>query len=271
MYFAVETEWFYVGKECAPMTLRQQIIFDLDDTLVHCNKYFESVLKQFTNQLLDWFDGHSLTKEQIRAKQTEIDIAGVHQVGFASVHFPESLVDTYRFFCHSLGRDCSPGEEDFLYQLGMSVYSQEVEPYPGMVETLDLLQGQGHELFLYTGGEAVIQKRKIEQMRLAEYFEDRIYIRQHKNVEALEEILRSNDFDRKRTWMIGNSLRTDIVPAVTSGINTIYIKLPNEWSYNIVELKQDTDTSMYTVSALTEVPVIISEHLAVKVKEKRTL
>lgn len=120
-------------------------------------------------------------------------------------------------------------------KLGLSVYEHPVEPYPGMVETLNLLRSQGHELLLYTGGETAIQQRKIEQMKLAEFFEDRIYIRQHKNAEALEEILRSRFFDRTSTWMIGNSLRTDVMPALSAGINAVYIKIPNEWLYNIVE------------------------------------
>lgn len=155
-------------------------------------------------------------------------------------------------------------------ELGMSVYEQNIEPYPGMVETLDILERQGHELNLYTGGEKAIQERKIEQMKLASYFHDRIYIRQHKNEEALEQILTSRHFDREHTWMIGNSLRTDIIPALTAGINTIYIKLPNEWSYNVVELKNEPTTAMYTVSSLEEVPSIIAESIAVKQK-KRTL
>lgn len=241
--------------------LRQQIIFDMDDTLVHCNIYFEHILDQFADLLAEWLQESRITPAEIRAKQTEIDVAGVQQIGFVSSHFPQSLIDTHRYFCRMLGRKPKLAEEDQLMKLGMSVYEQEVEPYPGMVETLTLLQSQGHELFLYTGGETVIQQRKIEQMKLADYFQDRIYIRQHKNVEALEEILSSRHFERRRTWMIGNSLRTDIVPALTAGINTIYIKHPTEWSYNLVDLQKDQHTSMYTVSSLEDVPGIIAESL----------
>ena len=98
-------------------------------------------------------------------------------------------------------------------------------------------------------------------MKLADYFEDRIYIRQHKNITALEEILGMGSFVRSNTWMIGNSLRTDVVPALTAGINSIYIKQQREWQYNLVELKQEPHNVLYTVSALTEVPQVIEEHL----------
>ncbi|RCX23570.1 putative hydrolase of the HAD superfamily [Fontibacillus phaseoli] len=241
--------------------LRQQIIFDLDDTLVHCNIYFDQILEKFADLLAEWLGEYRVTSAEIRNKQIEIDVAGVQKIGFVSSHFPQSLIDTYRYFCRILGRELHIAEEDRLMKLGMSVYDRKVEPYPGMVETLTLLTSQGHELYLYTGGETVIQQRKIEQMKLADYFQDRIYIRQHKNIQALEEILSSRKFDRKNTWMIGNSLRTDIEPALFAGVNAIYIKHPNEWSFNMIELKKETDTAMYTVSSLESVPGIIAESL----------
>ncbi|MGG1876005.1 HAD family hydrolase [Paenibacillus cisolokensis] len=239
----------------------QHLIFDLDDTLIHCNKYFELVLGEYFEQMTAWFEPYGLTTELVRAKQIEIDVAGVNKVGFASVNFPESLIATYRFFSEQYGRELNAEEEKQLFSLGMSVYEQEVEAYPGMVETLERLRGEGHHLYLYTGGEARIQQRKIEQMKLADYFDDRIYIRQHKNVEALENILTLKHFDRHCTWMIGNSLRTDVLPALSAGINCIYIEQKLEWEYNLVEINVKPHHVLYTVSALTEVPEVIHNHL----------
>ncbi|RRJ65889.1 HAD family hydrolase [Paenibacillus oralis] len=252
-------------------TKRQHLIFDLDDTLIYCNKYFDLILEQFAELLADWFNDSPVTAAEIRDKQIEIDVAGVHQIGFASSHFPESLVETYRYFSRIYDRKALPEEEQRLMKLGLSVYEYPVEPYPGMVETLNLLRSQGHELLLYTGGEAAIQQRKIDQMKLAEFFEDRIYIRQHKNAEALEEILRSRVIDRTSTWMIGNSLRTDVMPALSAGINAVYIKIPNEWLYNIVELQQESNSDMHTVSSLEEVPRIIFDHIHQMNRQQRTL
>ncbi|UNK20875.1 HAD family hydrolase [Paenibacillus sp. N3/727] len=238
----------------------QHIIFDMDDTLIHCNKYFDLILGEFFELMTTWFQEYDVTTEQIRTKQMEIDVAGVDKLGFASANFPQSLIDTYQFFCKLHHKTPVLREEEELFKLGLSVYDQEVEAYPGMVETLDSLQNEGHRLYLYTGGETRIQKRKIEQMKLADFFEDRIYIRQHKNVKALEEILSTGQFNRSLTWMIGNSLRTDVVPALTAGINSIYIKQQREWHYNLVELKHEPHNVLYTVSALTEVPEIIADN-----------
>lgn len=235
----------------------QQVIFDLDDTLVHCNKYFDLILGQYFELMSDWFNLYGLTINEIRNKQVEIDVYTVNTSGLASDNFPKSLIATYRFFCAKYNRPTDLQHEQQLHKLGLSVYDQEIEAYPGMVETLDTLKQDGHHLFLYTGGDDTIQQRKIEQMKLAAYFDDRIYIRQHKNVEALENILSSQGFDRTRTWMIGNSLRTDVLPAVTAGIKSIYLKQQNEWSYNLIELKQELQEAVMTISAIHEVPPVI--------------
>lgn len=252
------------------LTAKQQIIFDLDDTLIYCNKYFDLILDQFVDQMLQWFGENGLTEEEIRNKQIEIDVAGVAEVGFASEHFPRSLVETYRFYCKQYGRIPGSFDESMLLELGRNVYSQEVEPYPGMTQTLESLLKTGHQLNLYTGGEVVIQQKKIDQMKLTDYFEDRIYIRQHKNFSALERILEENVFDRKVTWMIGNSLRTDISPALEAGIHAIYLKQAKEWVYNMIELEQKPSSVLYTIQKLTEVPSVIHDSIQIH-QHKRTL
>ncbi|WP_322922110.1 HAD family hydrolase [Paenibacillus campi] len=247
----------------------QHLIFDMDDTLIYCNKYFNLILDEFISLLSGWFKEHGLEMDTIRQKQIEIDVAGVQQVGFASEHFPASLVETYRHFARLYGRPLSEREERQLRLLGSSVYEQEVEPYPGMVDTLNYLQQQGHTLYLYTGGETAIQQRKIDQMKLSAFFDDRIFIRQHKNIRALEQIITTKLLPRTDTWMIGNSLRSDIQPALQAALNTIYIKQEQEWAYDIVQLQTGTEQSFHTVSKLTEVPHTIEQHLNIY-ENKRT-
>lgn len=237
--------------------LTQQVIFDLDDTLVHCNKYFDLILGQYFELMSDWFSDFGPATSEFRSKQVEIDVETVSTSGLASDNFPKSLIATYRFFCAKYNRSADPYQEKQLMKLGLSVYDQEVEAYPGMVETLDALKHDGHDLYLYTGGDDTIQQRKIEQMKLNVYFGDRIFIRQHKNVESLENILTSYPFERKRTWMIGNSLRTDVLPALTAGINSIYLKQQNEWLYNLIELQREMQQSVLTISSIHEVPPVI--------------
>ncbi len=241
--------------------MNQHILFDLDDTLVYCNKYFHAILDRFADRMTEWFGSAGIGREEIAAKQTEIDIAGVQALGFKSERFPQSMIDTYQFFLTVTGRTRSVLEEEQLWKLGNSVYELEIEPYPMMNETLDSLASRGHELHLYTGGEPTIQLRKIESMGLERYFEDRIYIRRHKNTDALEQILSGGNFDRDKTWMIGNSVRTDVLPALRCGINAVYLKQEAEWAYNVIPIDAKPQGAMLTLSELPQVPPAIHQYL----------
>jgi len=242
--------------------MKQNIFFDLDDTLVYCNKYFHLVIEQFNDSMLTWFKGYpEVTERAVKDKQTEIDIAGVQVLGFKSDHFPQSFIDTYTYFSDITGRSRSAVEENFLWKLGRSVYEHTVEPYPFMEETLSDLAEAGHTLHLYTGGELLIQRRKIEELHLERYFDSRIYIRRHKNNEALESILLDNDLDREHTWMIGNSIRTDVVPALTAGIHAIHMKVDTEWAFNNVEIAVQPRGAFLTLQHLPDVPPAIYRYM----------
>lgn len=234
--------------------MSQQILFDLDDTLIYCNRYFFRAIDRFAEQLATWFDEASISLEEIKNKQASIDADMISQTGFKSEHFPHSFLETYRYYCELLGRSQCPQEKDWLWQVGIEVYEHETEPYPHMEETLEQLQHQGHELHLYTGGEPKIQLRKVEDMGLAKYFDDRIYIRQMKNIAALDELLDKQAFERQRTWMIGNSIRNDIVPALHAGIHAIHVERPDEWCYNIIDVNVQPKGQFLAVKSLHQIP-----------------
>ncbi|MFC5531944.1 HAD family hydrolase [Cohnella yongneupensis] len=243
--------------------MKQRILFDLDDTLVYCNKYFHFILDQFADEMTTWFASAGLSRETIMDKHTEIDIAGVQLLGFNSEHFPQSFIDTYRYFSDLTGRAPSVLEEEKLWKLGNSVYELQVEPYPMMEETLDKLSVSGHELHLYTGGDTLIQRRKIDSLNLERYFQDRIYVRMHKNTSALEQILSDGGFDRSQTWMIGNSVRTDVLPALHCGINAVYLKQDGEWKYNVVPIDATPSRAFLTLTELKQVPPAIHDYLRI--------
>lgn len=242
--------------------MKQQIMFDLDDTLIHCNKYFYLVIEQFSDAMVTWFAGfNEITVKAIRDKQMELDIACVSASGFKSEHFPQSFVDTYIHFSNLTGRNRSVTEENFLWKLGLSVYEHDMEPYPNMEQTLFALADAGHELHLYTGGEILIQQRKIQSLQLERYFDNRIYIRQLKNNDALERILTTGVFNRETTWMVGNSIRTDVVPALTAGIHAIHMRAQTEWHYNVIQIDVTPKGAFLTLDHLKDVPDAIYQYV----------
>jgi putative hydrolase of the HAD superfamily len=243
---------------------KQYVLFNLDDTLVECNKYFKKVIDQFAHLLLDWLQDLKVTKEQIKQKQLELDLASVAQYGITSKHFPQSFVDTYAYFCASADIPLDPSRVAELEQLGKSVYDYAAEPMPDMYETLKRLKQDGHELYLHTAGDEVIQKKKIAQLELAIYFENRMFISRYKNTKALGSILSEMHFEPTRTWMIGNSLRTDIVPGLELGLQVIYIPAIEEWQYNMTEVNLAPKGAFLTLPSLKMVPAAIREYLVQK-------
>jgi putative hydrolase of the HAD superfamily len=240
--------------------VKQTILFDLDDTLIHCNKYFDLVVEQFADLMEMFFHMHLIPVQEIKKKQAEIDLGRVLQHGFDPNHFPESFVDTYDYFSDLTGRPKDIDETSRLIQIGRTVYGHSVEPYPFMEETLIQLEAEGHELHLYTGGDRLIQMRKVTEADLERFFGHNIHVTQHKTTEFLENLITEHRFDRKTTWMIGNSLRTDVIPALKTGIHAIFMPAVKEWAYNNVAIDAEPQGAFFTLASLSEVPAAIQSY-----------
>ena len=76
---------------------KQNILFNLDDTLAYCNRYFNKVIDEFADHITSWFA--SVTREQIKQKQLYFDLEGIKKFGLKSDRFPESFAETYHYFC----------------------------------------------------------------------------------------------------------------------------------------------------------------------------
>ncbi|WP_032123540.1 HAD family hydrolase [Clostridium amazonitimonense] len=231
---------------------KQTIIFDLDDTLIHCNKYFHGAIDTFSEKMCQWFGEYNIEFDEIKTKQQEIDIQRVIKQGFADTHFSTSLIDTYIYFSQKTGRARNKEEEKWINYIGESAYEQELECYPFMKDILNLLSEKGHKLYLYTAGSNTIQKRKIDRVNIGNFFQDRVFITPHKNAEVLEAIILKENLDKKNTWMVGNSMKSDIMPAVKAGIKAIFIPGLFQWEYDNVTLKDEHKESFITVQSLQQ-------------------
>lgn len=238
---------------------QQTLILDLDDTLIHCNKYFKRAKNEFVKQMKEWFIIPS--SEEIQQKQLEFDLKSIEVHGLHSEKFPESLVATYFYFCEKYCKGIKANEIERIRHIGRSVFETEVEPFPYMFEILNSLQKDGHQLYLFTGGDVKNQTRKINQLGLERYFEDRVFISEHKNNKALEKVLNKIPVNKKSIWMIGNSLKTDIRPALELGINAIHIPAEIEWSYNIVDIDMHQNGTFAELPSLLDLPVFFREYV----------
>jgi len=201
--------------------MRQTLIFDADDTLWENNVLFERVIHDY----LDWLAHPTLDRGQVRAILNEIELANTVAHGYGTGVFLRTLGDC---FARLSERPVTPQEAQQIRDLATALVEHRVELIADVAETLHEL-GSRHHLFLLTKGDHDEQQRKIDASELSRHFVQ-IEIVAEKNVETYGRLTRQHDLDPTSTWMIGNSPKSDIVPARRAGLRAVFIPHANTWA-----------------------------------------
>jgi putative hydrolase of the HAD superfamily len=211
------------------LTQRQHLVFDADDTLWENNIYFEQAFDEFCAYL-----NHStLTPDEIRAVLDEIEIEYSRIHGYGAVNFGRNLSQCYlRLAERAVDEHDLKRVSAFAHQILL----QEVELMEGVAETLPFL-AEKHELTLFTKGEPAEQNRKIDLSGLRPLFAHCEVVKE-KNKRAYEELARGRGFDPERTWMIGNSPKSDINPALDAGLRAVFVPHPRTWTLEREEIRE---------------------------------
>ncbi|MDO4581058.1 MAG: HAD family hydrolase [Bacillota bacterium] len=202
------------------------IIFDFDDTLVQTNVLYEQARVIFFAAMrrLGFCPDAAMAEYLDKA-----DIAALERAGYMAKHcFPQALRDTYIYYCRRQGRLPEDRQAREIEDIGWAVFDQEAEHVPGALELLKALHGV-YPLYLLTQGEEDIQQRRLRRSGLCGYF-DACYIVGVKDAEAFRAIIAERDIDAAGSWCVGNSLRSDINPALAAGLNAAQL-LIDCWGY----------------------------------------
>ena len=202
------------------MAGREILIIDGDDTLWENNVHFEQAIEDF----IDFLDHSALSREQVRASLDEIERLNSRVHGYGSAAFARNLRETYERLAE---RELRPDDLEHVMQLGRRILNVELELLPGVAETLAYLRPR-HRLFLFTKGELEEQRLKVQRSGLADQFEQ-VVVTKEKDVDGYRELIQSHGVDAEQAWMIGNSPRSDIIPALEAGLRAVYIPHPHTW------------------------------------------
>jgi putative hydrolase of the HAD superfamily len=202
------------------------LLIDADDTLWENNVLFERVIDAY----LDWLAHPTLDRAATRAVLDEVERANVGVHGYGSASFLRSLHDCFERLNR---RPVSDAETAEIQALAAALVFDEVELMPAVAETLTEL-GTRHDLLLLTKGNPVEQQRKIDASNLAHHFRS-MHIVAEKEAATYRELVAAQGLDPVATWMIGNSPRSDILPARAAGLGAVFIPHPHTWV-----LEQDT-------------------------------
>lgn len=200
--------------------MKQFLLIDADDTLWENNIYFERAFEEFVSFL----DHSTLSAAEIRAVLDEIEAANNKIHGYGAANFARNLCQCYE---HLRGRAIQPAELETIMSFAERILHQPIELIEGVEETLRHLSGR-HDLTLFTKGHPEEQKLKIDRSGLGGYFHHTAVVRE-KDSAAYRALVQRLALDPERTWMIGNSPRSDINPALEAGLNAVYVPHPRTW------------------------------------------
>ncbi len=198
----------------------QTLVFDADDTLWENNVLFERVIDDF----LDWLEHPSLDRAAVRSVFNDIEAANTVAHGYGSQVFLRSLGEC---FARLQERAATEAELREIDALAVALLEHRVQLVPGVADTLADL-GTRHELLLLTKGDPVEQRNKVDISGLGPHFRG-IHVVAEKNVETYRRLVREEALTPDRTWMIGNSPRSDINPARRAGLNAVFLPNDNTW------------------------------------------
>jgi len=207
---------------------RQHLLIDADDTLWENNIYFEEAFEQF----VDFLDHSSMSAAEIRTVLDEIEIANIKIHGYGAANFARNLAQCYERLAE---REIRQNDLRTAMSFAERILDCPMELIEGVVETLAYLSTR-HELTLFTKGHPEEQKLKIDRSGVGEYFQHTAIVKE-KDTEAYSTLARERGLDMERTWMVGNSPKSDINPALAAGLRAVFIPHPRTWGLEHEEIQ----------------------------------
>lgn len=209
-------------------------ISDMDDTLVPNHHDYDYAMFEFTKFVFERIGYRAPNLQAIVNLQVDIDLKNFEKMGIVMERFPTSMKDAFTEICNELDEPYTEEDLEVSYKIGMIAFDEERWKKQGLLkgvpETLDFLVSQGDELALMTRGDKRVQEKKIEVYGLGKWFSpENIDIIENgkKDRERFDKLIKD---DGKNIYHIGNSVRSDVNPALEAGLKAIYVPCET-WAY----------------------------------------
>ena len=203
---------------------RAAIIFDGDDTLW----VTEWLYDQAGQELRLIVESTGLDGEAWEAEFRSRDLANVKQFGFNSGRFATSAVTAYSILCERSGIPVDSHIVSRLARAAGTVFQRAAPTVAGARTTLGALH-EDYQLILLTKGDPAVQRKRLADSGLLKFF-DGVVIVPEKSEQTFRDVCAEFDVDVTRSWAVGNSLPSDIVPAVAAGLQGVWVDA-HSWEY----------------------------------------
>lgn len=205
-----------MAKSCP----RQTLLIDADDTLWENNIYFERVIARF----ISFLNHHEFAPDQVREVLNDVERECIVKHGYGLQSFSHALGDTLERLSPG---PVTPEMHAQVRSFAQSIENHPIEFLPDVPATLAYLAGR-HRLILLTKGEMLEQRGKIDRSGVKQHFHATEVVAE-KNAATYRNITGTYDCDRASTWMIGNSPKSDINPALSAGLHAVFVPHGDTW------------------------------------------
>lgn len=225
------------------------IAFDADDTLWHNEPIYRGAQRQVIDVLAHFHD-----RGWIERRMNETEIRNLEHYGYGIKGFTLSMIETAIELTE--GR-ISGAEIGRIIELTREMFKAPVELLDGVEETIATLAAS-HDLMLITKGDLFEQQAKIARSGLTRHF-DKIEIVPVKVAETYQSIVARHEISPQRFLMVGNSIRSDVLPVIEMGGRAVHIPYETTWEHEIVPEEELAGREFIRLSHIRELPILIAE------------
>jgi putative hydrolase of the HAD superfamily len=198
----------------------QTLLIDADDTLWENNIYFERAIARF----ISFLNHHKFSPEQVREVLNDVERECIVKHGYGLRSFAHALV--YTFERLSI-QPVTPELHAQIHSFAHSIADHPIELLPEVPETLQYLS-ERHRVILMTKGAPPEQTGKVERSGLKKYFAA-VEVVAEKDPAAYTRVVERYELAADATWMVGNSPKSDINPALAAGLNAVFVPHGDTW------------------------------------------
>ncbi|WP_293304965.1 HAD family hydrolase [Pedobacter sp. UBA5917] len=218
------------------------IAFDADDTLWVNEPYFRETEEQFASLLEDFMPRHSIMAELYKTEMANLPLYGYGIKGFMLSMLETSLKIT--------SAKIDPIIVEKILDLGKEMLNKPVELLEGVEEVLKALHGK-YRLVVATKGDLLDQQRKLTKSGLDHYFHH-IEIMSDKQEKDYQKLIRHLDCRPEEFLMLGNSLKSDVLPVLNIGGHAVHIPFHTTWVHESIDHTIE-HANFYEMESLAEV------------------
>jgi putative hydrolase of the HAD superfamily len=205
----------------------QTLLIDADDTLWENNVYFERAIAAF----IGYLNHQTYSPAEIRKTLNAVERETIRAHGYGLTSFTRSLVTCFEQLSPSTLTDET---RERIVGFAQAIADQEIELLPGVEETLAQLASR-HKLILMTKGNHAEQAAKLAHSGLAPHF-SAVEIVAEKDPSAYRAVMERHELAPHSCWMIGNSPKSDINPALAAGLHAVFLFHKDTWVLEHAEI-----------------------------------